>query len=338
MAGLGAVTALGLLLAAQGCAHTATPAAATIEPSDRITVAAARQVFESYVTTSDVAEASSDELLALSLVTDGQLPLVAAAYRSAVYYGVPQPRYQYGQPSIYVPRPTTFPLWFAVVAPRHPLRGGPPSTAVMVFSRLSASASWQLSISTVLGAGVPPPSVALDSGGYATALSADDQSLLATPQTVGALQASVADDGRPSPASKVVAAGPQTTGMHERILTTGRQSTALGYFYQAEVQGTGFPQFVLRTTDGGALMLYSMALNTVISRQAPPLPKGVTVSPIQLPDGYAALLPPDTPKIRHMFTATETQQYSVLVPPIRAGDRKITVIGFSGGPTLATGH
>ncbi len=337
MAGLGTVAVVGLLLSAQGCAGRATSASAIVQPSDRITLAAAREVFESYVTTSDVAEASSDELLALSLVTDGQQPLVAAQFRTAIYVGVPLLRYQYGQPSIYVPRLTTFPLWFVAVTPRRPTGGGPSATTMMVFDRPSLQAAWRLSISALLNPGAPAPRVALDGSGYATALASYDQSLMASPQAVGPLQATVADDGSASQAAKIVAAGPQTTGLHATIHAAGTQAKALGYIYQAEVEGTDFPEFALRTSDGGALVLYAMAENVLITQPPPPIP-GVLATPIQIPYGFSALLPPHQALIRHTLTTTAVQQYAAVVPPARVTGRKIQVIAFAGGPTMASGH
>ena len=195
-AGAGLVLVVALMLGARGCASsTSRRDSRTAAPPGEVTLAFARQVFSAFVTTDDVARAAGDESLELSLVSEAQLPLTVSAYEQADYTGTPAPRYRYGPPAVYVPQMKSFPLWFVAVAPRTPARGGPARTAIMVFSRPTATDSWQLSLSTLLQPGAALPRIALDASGHATALATFDHGLLVSPNSVGAVQAALADEG-----------------------------------------------------------------------------------------------------------------------------------------------
>ena len=101
----------GLLLAAQACtgSSAATPAAST---APALTLSTARQAFNTFVTADDIARASGDEWLEVSLVANGEVALTTAAYQDAAFLGQRVPRYRYGTPRLYVPRLKGYPFWF----------------------------------------------------------------------------------------------------------------------------------------------------------------------------------------------------------------------------------
>ncbi len=289
-----AVLAAGLLLGAHGCATSVAVQPASAPPG-ALSLATARQVFNTFVTTDDVARAAGDEGLELSLVSDAQVPLTVATYENAAYFGTPAPRYTYGKPKMYVPQMTGFPFWFAAVVPRTPTRGGPARN------------------------------------GHATALATFDHRLLVSPNSTGALQAAVVEEGTAANAATMVAPGPYTTGLHSQIVTTKRQVTRLGLAYDSLLDGTTFPLYALRTADGGALVLYSMNRNTVILR------KSKNGRQIEIPPPFApALYASGSLIVRFELDTTATYQYAAEVPPGRASGM-MRVIAADGGPTTAGG-
>jgi hypothetical protein len=336
------------LLGAQGCAPPVTAAAAATQPAGTLTLAVARQAFSSWTRVEDLAMADGNEPLALSISGTGQQGLVTAEFDAADYLGKPLPRYQYTSPVFYVPRLRSYPQWFMVAAGRQPLKSAQHSssgtsastaassgTAVLVFERLKAGGTWLLSQSSLLPHGTAVPDIALDSGGYATALATFDPALAIRPDIVGPMQAAVVDDGPASAAARVVDPGPLTTGLYTASAARARQAATRGESYQWELEGTTYPQFVLRTADGGAAVLYSMYLNTVTDRTATQRNKPAVR--IAVPAGYAPLLLLKESILTHQLTANQTFAFIALDPPGKARNPKIKVIGDAGGPTYATG-
>lgn len=331
---LGLTAVAALLLGAHGCASSAAVQSAAAPP-DQLTLAHARQVFSTFVTTEDVARAAGDELLELSLVSDAQVPLTASAYESADFYGMPTPRYSYGPPQLYVPMLRGFPLWFAAVAARTPVRGGPTRTAIMVFSRPVPANSWQLALSTLLAPGVSLPRIALDASGHAMALATFEHGLLASPNSIGALQSTVAEDGPGAIATAIVAPGPYTTGLHDAILSDQRQVSRLGLAYDSLLDGTTYPIYALRTATGGALVLYSLGRDSVILR------RGKQGRQIEIPAAFAPILFANgNLVIRFELDTGATYQYAAVVPANGSAgktQKTIRVIAADGGPTSAGG-
>jgi hypothetical protein len=324
-----------LVLGAHGCASpgAAVPTAGAAPPG-KVSVAYARQVLRAFLTTDDVARAAGAESLELSLVSEAQLPLTVSAYEQADYTGTPAPRYRYGAGVVYVPQMKSFPLWFAAVVPRTPIEGGPARTAIMVFSRPAAPDPWQLSLSALLQPGAALPRVALDATGHATALATFDHNLLVSPNSVGAAQAALANDGPAAVVSTVVAAGPYTTGVHDQIVTAKRSVTRLGLSYDSLLQGSSFPLYALATADGGALVLYSLVRSTVILRTA-------KQQQIQIPPAFAPMLyAAGRVLIRSELDTGETYQYAAYVPASQPAGKPpglLRVIAADGGPTSAGG-
>jgi hypothetical protein len=331
---LGPLAALGLLVSVQGCGINA---AATTEPIGP-TPAAAKQVFNAYVTTEKVALADHNELLALSQTTDAAYSVMSGAFAIAAASGSAPPVQVYGQPTVYVPKLTAFPQWFMAAAPEHLATGGPTRTVLMTFYRRSAAETWALSGSIQLNPGVAAPKVATDSAGYATSLSIFDKTVRVRPNVVGPLQATVADDGPSSPAAAAVATGPQTTGLYAANAAIGRQATARKQTYQWLLEGTPYPMFALRTTDGGALVYYTMYLNTQTGLiKSPPKNSTDPLPNIPVPAEYQPLLLGSPHVVHRSLNADQDVQYAAIDPPSTSA-AKIQVIGAGGGPVYAHGY
>jgi hypothetical protein len=331
---LGPLAALGLLLSVQGCSTSA--AATTFTPGP--TPASALQIYNGYVTTEKVALANHDELMALSLLTGSQYSITQAADYAAWVTGHPVTGLVYGKPTLYVPKLITYPQWFMAAVPEHPATGGAEQTEVLVFDRPDAEVKWALSGSAVLNQGAPALGVAVDSAGYATALATSDPKPKLRPDIVGAMHAAVADDGPSSPAAAAVAAGPETTGLYQVNAALARQAAAHQDVYTWALEGSSYPLFALRRTDGSALVFYTMTLSTATVPVKLPLPHSTAKLPtIPVPSAYRPLLPVDQPPIQHELAADATLSYVTLDPAASSASGRIQVIGSGGGPTYAHG-
>lgn len=314
-----------------GCSSSARPAAAQGEkPSGPLTAGDARSAWRTFVAADSVARASGDERLALSLATDGNAKLTAAAYRKAAFSGVPVPRYRYGKPQLYVPTISGFPRWFVAIADRR--QGGKKRTALMAFMKPEQDGRWQLSLATLLDRGVARPRPVRDARGYAKALPTTTTGLVAQPKMAGALQATMVEEGPDGPSAGAIATGSHTSGIYDRITSTRRRMRDRGLAYDAIFSATPAPMFVLRTSDGGALVLYSYALESTTLRKAR------KVHRIPVPGNAAHLL--DTLVIKHELDVTETHEFAAYVPKPRGKDPrhpldKIRVIAADGAVTSA---
>jgi hypothetical protein len=216
-------------------------------------------------------------------------------------------------------------------------KGKSVGTALMVFDKPDANATWVLYASAILSPNAPALHVAVKDG-YATALRTTDKSLQFRPDEVGAIHAAVVDDGPTSAAAKVVAAGPLTTGLYQSFSATAKQVGAAGNYYSFELEGTTYPFFALATTDGGAIVVYTMTLNTSTT------PKHASPSRhIAVPDDFKPLIPQVTAG-KYPFTklmdADYTQQYLAIDPPPAkngGSDGKLQVIGTTSVPTYLFG-
>jgi hypothetical protein len=326
----GAVLAAVTLLSAQGCAPDA-PADAATQASHSVSLAAARNVYETYVKASDAAAVQGDQTQALSIVTSAQWAQVKSQYTALSSEGTPVPRYTYGTPVFYVPALSGFPRWFVVAVPRSTVSGGQPGPAVstlMLFARDKKTVNWTLSGTAVLSGALPK--IALDRG-YAIPVSTVDQSLLLRPDVAGATQAAVVDNGPSSPAAPAVAAGPLTTGLYAAQAAQAKAQQRTGLQYEWLLEGSPFPQVALRLADGGALVLYGMYLNTTTEH-----PNLVAGSPIPVPDAVAPILTTPGQVGYHAVFANWAYQFAAIDPLATARNAKLQIIGWQSGPSY--GH
>ena len=331
-AAIGAVAlAVVILLSVQGCAP-APDADADTPPVHSVTFAGARIAYQNYLKVSDAAAAKGDVTSALSVVTAAQWAQTKSQYTARALADTPIPRYRYGTPTFYVPALTGYPQWFVVAAERTTVTGGKPgakASTLMLFARATKAAGWTLGGTAVLSR--PLPAIAREADGYAISVPAGDSDLLLRPDVVGATHAAVVDDGPTSPAAAVVAAGPQTTGLHTAQAARAAEEQARGLQYQWLLQGTTWPQVGLRLAGGGALVFYGMYLNTTTEH-----PNLVEGAPIPVPAAFAPLLGEPTEIGYHAVFATWACQFAAIDPPASAHDGKLDVIASQSGPSY--GH
>jgi hypothetical protein len=273
------------------------------------------------------------------------------AYYSGLLIALGYPQESYGPPVFYLPQAGGYPRFFAASVTqtakgttpgRHPVTviGGATvpadGTALMLFEQARAGASWLLASTSDLAAGEALPRLAAGSAGYLPVVTPSAAALLAPPDSVGALQAAVVDDGPASAAARAVAAGPLTTGLYAaaRDHADGLRAPA-GDVYQWELEGSPLPEFALRTADGGALAFYAMSLDETVAvpgeiGKADPVRSG---PPIQIPDDLLPLLPPGQQDPLIQLQAQQTLSFAAVDPPSSAS--KITVIAVGGGLTFA---
>jgi hypothetical protein len=145
----------------------------------------------------------------------------------------------------------------------------------------------------------------------------------------------VVDEGPNSPAASVVAPGSPTTGFYEANTAAAKQARAQGRYYSSELEGTSYPFFALATTDGGAIVFYTMSLNTSTT----PV-KYSAKNTIPVPDAFKPLLPADHPRVTKLLDTYSTLQYVAIDPPPAAHGGtigKLRVVATAGGPTAAVG-
>jgi hypothetical protein len=318
------------LLAAAGCSGSA-PATLSRDASHSLTIAAARLAYQQYVTQSRQYMAEGDKANALDLVAAAAWAQAKGQYEALASTGTPIPTYQYGTPTFYVPALTNYPQWFMVRVPRateangHP---GPVLQTLMVFDKLTSAGTWTLNGTT--GIDGPLPALKMN-GGYAVDVAVNDASLLLRPDVVGATQAAVVDEGPANPSAAVVSPGTVTTGLYTAQSAYASAEAAHGLGYSWLLEGAPFPVFGLETTDGGALVLYGMYLNTTTSHHH--LAAG---SPIPVPAGFTPLLAAATEIGYHAVYANWTYQFAAVDPLPTGKNAKISVISANGAPTF--GH
>jgi hypothetical protein len=327
--GLAAVAAAtGLAIA--GCSSPAAPADAVTGAYHGLTLAEAKAAYSWYISVSDTAAAQENSLESLLVVGDAQWAVVNGQYTAWAMAGTPVPQYNYGQPVFYVPAITSYPQWFVVAVPMSTEVGGRQGAAVntiMVFERSQPGQPWTVNGTAALDRALPP--IARDSQGYAMAVTTVDPSVVLRPDVVGATQAAVVDEGPASAAAAVIASGPQTTGLYAAQAAYGDTQAAKGLQYQWLLQGTSFPQFQLRTADGGDLVFYGMYLNTTVEH-----PNSLAGAVIPMPAQYRALQAGPIGIGYHGVAVNWTYEYVAVDPPLTAHNAKVQVIAAGGGVTF----
>ena len=324
-----AALAAAVALAAAGCSSAAAPAKAAATTTHALTLAEARGIYSSYVTAAAAAAEQGDAGKGLPLAGDMQWAILHAQYTALDTTHAPVPQYSYGTPVFYVPAFASYPLWFMVAVPVRTDTGGQLGAAVntlMVFQRYMPSRTWTLNGSVVLDH--PLPAIERDSDGYAVAVRDSDPSLLLPPDLVGATQAAVVDEGPTAPAATVIGGGPHTTGLYTTQDAKGNSAAAHGLNYQWLLQSASYAQYELAVAGGGALVLYSMYLNTTIQH-----PGNVSGSAIPVPANFVPLVATGATAGIHGVAANWTYEFAAVDPPQTAHGAKVEVIGANGAPT-----
>ena len=109
---------------------------------------------------------------------------------------------------------------------------------------------------------------------------------------------------------------------------------AQGLSYLWVLEGAAVPQFDLRTADGGALVIYTMYLNTTIEH-----PGNVFGPPIPIPANFTQIATATTgTKGNHGVAANWTFEFAAVDPPATAHGAKAVVIAAAGAPTYGHGY
>jgi hypothetical protein len=365
---LGLTAALAAVLTTAACTSAPASSAANARPSvsPAITAAQAARVWSHFVSVSGPEVSQTGDIQATLAVATGperaiesaQIAMIARSLNVApadIGPAIKGSAYPLFDPpaSYYLPEQSGYPRFFVVDVNRKPVAGGPPAsgsatsadgvtyrdypTYLFLFEQASAGAPWLAASLTTLPVGESLPKLAVDSAGYIPTVPLSDGSLQARPDEVGALQAAVVDDGPASAATKAVAAGPLTTGLYQGAANhTAGLKPPHGDVYQWELQGTSYPQFALRTADGGALVFYTMTLSTTVAvpdyiNKADPIRPG---PPISVPANLKLLLPQDQPTPLIQLSSDQTLPFAAIDPP--QGKSKIQVIAMNGAPTSAS--
>ncbi|WP_327044054.1 hypothetical protein OG320_20020 [Microbispora sp. NBC_01189] len=293
---------------------------------------------DTFLETDEVLRAAHADRWAYQLTQDGQRPITIAGIRTQ---GGRRPaRYRWDHRTVLVPRQSGAAQWFAATAERH---GGPGGarTGVFVFVRQSQDGPWRNSFMSLLNPGAKPPAVELDAEGYATSLGSRDTSVAISPNLMGPLHATVAEEGPKGYASGLIAPGPQTTGFYDEISRTKVKAKADDCMAYESIfaSAPNFPIFALRTRDGGALTMYTLIRTSswITSAQGPGQGRGAKCSegrPVAVPAAARWLLSPTKDLFIHQKRQiVETQQYVSAVPP-KASTAPVHVVGYQG---LVTG-
>jgi len=126
----------------------------------------------------------------------------------------------------------------------------------------------------------------------------------------------------------VIGSGPQTTGLYTTQDAEGSSATARGLSYQWLLQGASYAQYELAAASGGAVVVYSMYLNTQIQH-----PGGLAGSLIPAPANFVPLIITPAKAGIHGVAANWTYEFAAVDPPQTAHGAKVEVIGGSGAPT-----
>ncbi|WP_307811543.1 hypothetical protein [Streptomyces fildesensis] len=214
-----------------------------------------------YSVINNQANATSDRAL-LDTVEDGSLYAMSLAEYTE-YGGLTKAErkpykpwsYDLASARLYIPRVTAGqPRWF--VAALSTAQGKAPSR-LAVFAEQPEHQRWEMVSVTDLD-DTTLPSIALDSDGYATAVPANGtQQLAASPDL---LRAAILDNfatGGTTTGQKVFAATEASKRQMKVHAETGRQYGALGISVFAGTTNRFPDAYALKTTDGGALILFS---------------------------------------------------------------------------------
>lgn len=317
---------------------TASPAAAvsalpspgaTTSPGSpsAVTLEEASEAFDAFLDTDTVLRQAGAGRWALLLTQDAQRPITIAEIHSRA--GKPA-RYTWDRRTVLVPRQSGSTVWFAATARRRDASGDV-RTAVFTFVRQGRDGRWRNSFASLLYPDEQPPQVALDADGYATALDQRDSSVAISPNLMGPLHATVAEEGPKGYASGLIAPGPQTTGFYEEISRTKETAKAEDCMNYESIfaSAPNYPTFALRTEDGGAMMLYTL----IRTSSWTPNPQGLKCGegrPVAIPAAARWLLNPVKDLfIRQRRQIVETQQYVSAVPP-KASTAPAHVVGYEG--------
>ncbi|KAA9381481.1 hypothetical protein F5972_01180 [Microbispora cellulosiformans] len=325
----------------QGASPAPSPSPSASPSPPALTLKDASRALDTFLETDEVLRAAHADRWVYQLTQDGQRPITIAEIRTQ---GGRRPvRYRWDHRTVLVPRQSGAAQWFAATAERHGGQDGKqggPRIGVFVFVRQGQDGPWRNSFASLLNSGEKPPAVELDAEGYATSLGSRDSSVAISPNLMGPLHATVAEEGPKGYASGLIAPGPQTTGFYDQISRTKAQLKNDDCMaYESIFASTpNYPIFALRARDGGALTMYTLIrTSSWITSAQPGQGQGIKCGegrPLAVPAAARWLLSPTKDLFIHQKRQiVETQQYVSAVPP-KASTAPVHVVGYQG---LVTG-
>ena len=368
LAAAAALSTTALAACSSSSTGTATTTSASLSSASsnavwrQLTLSGARAAFASYVATTDQATRTGNRKLAESVLSGAAKDTTSAALTIARRSDAvpPYTRYAYGTPTFYLPEPPSAgqPQFFVVSVERTPVSGTTPLTpssqdvsggvqlpaagrVLLLFEKSVAGGSWQLASASQLSPGESVPALATDSHGYVILESFDHPagSPLVIPALAPPLQASVVDDGPSSAAAQVVASGPLTTGLYQENKTSARGIAApAGDVYQWLLEGSNYGRLALATADGGALVFYTVYLNTTVETQSA-LNQDIPIQPgrtITVPGFVRPLLAPRSWAPQKRLQTQDILTFAAIDPPSADKSAKVSVIAVGGGVYTAT--
>ncbi|MFJ2032411.1 hypothetical protein [Streptosporangium sp. NPDC087985] len=257
----------------------------------------------------------------LEQTRDGQQALALAALNGPADA---LPHYTWGRPQLLVPRTQSSPFWFGAIVNRRNGKGDT-RTAVLTLIKYGEE-RWYLSSASLLEAGAQAPEIAKDPQGYATALGSEDTTIAISPRLMAPLHATSAEEGTGGFTAGLIAKGSRTTGYADEIAANRMDYRAKECLdYDSIFAASSEPVHALRTTDGGAMVIYSLIRTTTLTTKIQPCATVIVVPP----------------EIRRLAGASyaqkelrtvEMQQYVSTVPPGNS-HQPARIIGYLGGTT-----
>jgi hypothetical protein len=330
-----AALAAAILVTTQGCdAEPAAQASISTSGHPDVTFAQAQTVFQSYVTASDTAAEQGDATTGLALTSDASWAFAHAQYTAQAADNTPVERYAYGTPTYYVPIVSAYPHWFVVDVPRRPTGSGQRSSVrtLMVFAQFLPGGAWTVAGETALQPGQAMPSIATDAQGYAVEVSPSQSGLVLEPNFLGGTQAAVVDEGPEAAAASLVTPGPQTTGLYEqqKAILAGTPKNLEYIWYMA---GATFPVFAMRMTNGDALVLYGIYLDTSVL-----YPNNGTGTPLPVPADVSAQFSTPGEIADHGLDVNWTYQFAAIDPSASVSNGAVTVIAATSAITYTKAY
>lgn len=265
---LAAAAALLAAAAAAGTvfALTGSPAPRSSGLAPPLTPAAARGVLSRYTASNNTANAHLDAGLLAAIETGSSEVIDSTAYRVQRAEGAPpSPAFAPSAARFYLPRePAAGPRWFAVAVTNRALAGQRPvlGSGYLLFTQASPGARWKVAAGPFLLGGPGTPPVALDTGGYATAVTPATAGLAVAPSRIAAQTARSAGGHGP-----VLDPDPGSL-TDSRAVTSQRPRLPAGSAVSDTRAPAGYPTVGLRTAGGGALLFYTDT--ATVTYQAPP--------------------------------------------------------------------
>jgi len=228
-----------------------------------ITPAQAQQVLASYTSANNMANAQASDSLIATVETGSSGAIDSGIYQAQrASGGAGYPAFGPLSAAYYIPleSPGSYPHWFAVHV-RNALLSDPGEVIdgeYLIFTQAAPGAPWLDAAEPFILPGAQPPAIALDVNGYAAAVTPNDAGLLLPPGAASGATATALDSGTGQPASPGNLADQQDQASLRRHISPGSGLTDAHF-------AAPFPLFGLRTTDGGALLFYTVAARLTVT-------------------------------------------------------------------------